>query len=200
MNRSDAIAAARGPLALTNENFRLVIDREKTQTRRLPSSRPPYRVGDILYLTEPVQIEELDTSENVVAIEYLWSGWTAAMEISKKDKHRILARKRGWSAPTNARFMLKALARDFVRITGFKTERLQEISEDDAVAEGCSPVDPSNYSEAERLLLDYPLLDDFRPYANHFSIIWLGIHGEGAWEQNPVVRAYTFERMEVAHG
>lgn len=74
--------------------------------------------------------------------------------------------------------MPRALARITLRITEVRVERLQQISEADARAEGRSltPGDPAGF----------------------FPETWNDIHGCGAWDANPWVWVVAFERVTEA--
>lgn len=68
-------------------------------------------------------------------------------------------------------------------VTDVRIQLLQNISEDDAIAEGCIPDNRSvnpNY---------------IGPARSIFAAIWNDINGECAWAANPWVVAYTFERV-----
>jgi hypothetical protein len=70
-----------------------------------------------------------------------------------------------------------------LKVTGVKVERLQEISEEDAKAEGVKrPVKVCD--------------DDGTSYTDGFGDLWESIHGPGAWEKNPWVAAISFERVK----
>ena len=105
------------------------------------------------------------------------------------------------------RFMFRRDSRLTLTVTGVKIERLQDISEADAIAEGIEP------------------FTDFMPYGNHwkryrdggwnsyvdspiasFASLWTEINGSGSWEANPWVPAYSFDvhhtnidSMETSH-
>jgi hypothetical protein len=72
-----------------------------------------------------------------------------------------------------------------LRITDIRVERLQDISEDDARAEGVS-------SEWD----DYEKYGQSEPYRYGFSALWNDINGPGAWDDNPWVWAISFERVK----
>lgn len=93
-------------------------------------------------------------------------------------------------------FMPKALARIWLEIVAVRVERLQDISEDDAKAEGIemhfSPSYPStewwkNY-HGDDIAFASPLTS--------YSSLWESINGKGSWDLNPWVWAYTFRRIE----
>ena len=74
-------------------------------------------------------------------------------------------------------------------VTGMKIERLQNISETDARAEGCSGRLGPNP--------DFP--DEWDPSPQEeFRDLWKQLHGPGAWDANPEVVAITF-RIEKAN-
>jgi hypothetical protein len=69
-----------------------------------------------------------------------------------------------------------------LRVTAVKVERLQDISEEDAKAEG----------------VETPILPHWpsAPFKSAFRGIWLDLHGPGSWEANPWVMAVSFERVK----
>jgi hypothetical protein len=75
-------------------------------------------------------------------------------------------------------------------ITGVRVERLQDISEDDARAEGARECDP--VSGREVLLAGPSQRGSFRL---HYRDIWESINGPGSWDANPWVWVIEFERV-----
>ncbi|MGT3215025.1 morphogenetic protein [Yersinia enterocolitica] len=76
-------------------------------------------------------------------------------------------------------------------ITGVRVERLRDISQEDAQAEGMELTgwrptysDPDSGGEYET------------PYDN-FAELWISIYGEESWQANPWVWVINFERMEA---
>ena len=69
-----------------------------------------------------------------------------------------------------------------LEVTDVRVQRLQDISEEDARAEGVEP--DRDY---------WP--DPARAHRVAFHWLWDSIHGEGAWESNPWVWALTFRRV-----
>ncbi|HEN3655831.1 TPA: hypothetical protein U5E37_003820 [Yersinia enterocolitica] len=70
-------------------------------------------------------------------------------------------------------------------ITGVRVERLNDISDVDARAEGCA------YGKGNGEI-DLAV----RP-ENHFPTLWASIYGEESWQANPWVWVIEFERMEA---
>jgi len=68
-------------------------------------------------------------------------------------------------------------------VTSVRVERVQDITEADAMAEG---VDPS--------IVGYDL--DHLKYRAGFMTLWNSIHGPGAWDGNLWVWVIEFERKE----
>lgn len=86
-----------------------------------------------------------------------------------------------WEKQRRAMFMPKWAARIWLEITDVRVQRLQEISEEDAIAEGVA----------------------FTKYLNanarfHFKELWNSINGKThPWESNPWLWCITFKRIKV---
>ncbi len=79
--------------------------------------------------------------------------------------------------------MPRSRSRITLEIADVRVQRLQDISEEDARAEGVTT--PLRWHPAHVLA---------------FSALWDEIHGDGAWDANPYVWALTFKRAEVPRG
>lgn len=86
-------------------------------------------------------------------------------------------------------FMPRWASRITLEITDVRVERLQEISEEDAQAEGVEMGYHFHGFAAER---HPPTPVGFRPM---FRRLWGEINGEGSWEANPWVWAITFKKL-----
>lgn len=84
---------------------------------------------------------------------------------------------RGWKPSI---FMPRKASRITLEITNILVERLQEISRNDALAEG---VDRTNSS-----IYDYP--------KEKYKMLWEQINGKGSWDANPWVWVVKFTRIE----
>ncbi len=90
-------------------------------------------------------------------------------------------------------FMPRHASRITLEVTRVRVERLQDISEADAMAEGCDPIDTSMHGKLERHLLDLPLMDDAHPYRNGYALLWESINGPESWAANPWVWVVEFK-------
>jgi hypothetical protein len=72
-----------------------------------------------------------------------------------------------------------------LEVKGVRVERLQDISEDDARAEGVKPLDYAAHHVAAGCGARIA-----------FEQIWNSINGPGAWEANPWVWVVSFERVK----
>lgn len=104
---------------------------------------------------------------------------------------------KGWKPSIH---MPKDACRLFLRITNVRVERLQSISEQDAVAEGIKPMQSfdSGAGVSERQLYENYLLQGYTEVLpkDSFCSLWASINGEQSWRYNPWVWVIEFERME----
>ncbi len=91
-------------------------------------------------------------------------------------------------------FMPRWASRLTLEITEVRVQRLQEISEEDAKAEGAKPGlrwADSTYPP-RRTKHQYKVLEtDVEAFARS----WNALHGAGAWERNDWIWAITFRRV-----
>ena len=78
-----------------------------------------------------------------------------------------------------AMFMPRWASRITLEITDVRVQRLQDISGDDAIAEGCG----NEHGDREIAISDY-------------VILWESINGKDSWDANPWVWALSFKRIE----
>jgi hypothetical protein len=87
-------------------------------------------------------------------------------------------------------FMPRWASRITLEITGVRVERLQDISEADAIAEGCAASHPS--IDAISREFGYP---DFA--RSQFAQLWESINGLDSWSATPWVWVVEFNRLEA---
>lgn len=192
------------PIIFSGPMVRAILEGRKTQTRRI--CRPPW--GRFVYTKGAHGIER--HRESIVKtggllwvreawipdppIDGSWPGdiaWngcgrrpSGVPDKFRKPAHCIYKASwdgimLGWESPL---FMPRWASRITLRVTGVRIQRLQEISEDDVLAEGDKFSHDHFLTEAERI--------------GSFSALWDGINGKRApWASDPWVVAYTFERV-----
>ncbi len=84
--------------------------------------------------------------------------------------------------------MPRWVSRITLEITGVRVERLRDISEDDAKAEGCKPVEFDRDDDCGNGWTEYW-------YVGGYQRLWDEINGAGAWTANPWVWVVEFKRV-----
>ena len=142
----------------------------------------PYQIGDILWVRET---------------------WQTAWNFYKKSCETIYKADGGYWIDDDGIMkwkpsihMPKEAARIFLEVTNVRVERLKDISEDDAIAEGIEIIDYAesilavfkNYNLKEKKGTLYPRLS--------FLTLWSKINGIDSWKANPWVWVYEFKVVE----
>jgi len=100
------------------------------------------------------------------------------------------ANKMGWYKRPSI-FMPKAACRIFLKIKSIRVERLQSITEGDAVAEGVL-IDDDGYNCYDYLTKDFRFIEPEYSY----QTLWQKITGPESWAANPWVWVVEFEKCE----
>mgnify|MGYP001595300160 CR=1 FL=1 len=165
----------------------------KTQTRRLVLVKVgapvcPYgRPGDALYVRESYMVYATavpsTTDQIAVAVRYKADGAIRAMTVTPEVGGKLVGRRGRWHPP---RYMPRWVARWVLRLEDVRRERLNDINEADAQAEGvprgvCTHPDctPGGCASSR-----------YRP---EYATRWDQINRKRApWSSNPEVWALTF--------
>lgn len=93
-------------------------------------------------------------------------------------------------------FMPKEAARIFLKVTNIRIEKLQDISEQDAINEGigCGFIMNAGYPDYEHIKNGICTLTQDTAYASFISL-WTKINGKESWVKNPYVWVYGFEKL-----
>jgi len=98
-------------------------------------------------------------------------------------------------------FMPKEACRIFLKVTNVRVERLKDISEEDAIAEGIQPItahnDPNRILGWHDYMVNpkYGFNTFFDPRESFFSL-WESINGKESLDANPWVWVYDFEKTD----
>jgi hypothetical protein len=88
--------------------------------------------------------------------------------------------------------MPRKFSRLTLEVTGVKVERLHDISEAEAIAEGCGLYVPGHGFITHDELRGDPGYSNFLAPRMGFEAIWGEINGQASWEENPWVTVVSF--------
>lgn len=181
------------PILFQTEMVKAILEGRKTMTRRIIKPQPndnweteegesilkycPYgEIGDVLWVRETFSINNLFAN----GIKYTYKADLSEDVNLLKWKPSI--------------FMPKEACRIWLQIADIKTERLQDISEEDAIKEGVEKLikfgQPAGYKD----YLNVPEIG-FTTAKESFRTLWISINGEESWNQNPWVWCVSFKRL-----
>lgn len=215
------------PILFNTEMVRALLSGRKTQTRRVIDPQPAILTdgnhfnwkdniyltkSDLLYLCplgllgDKLWVRETWLQTPDFAYAYKASHSDPETEEIRQDYLSVGAKWARWKPSIH---MPKEAARLWLKITNVRVERLQDISEQDAIAEGIKYViDDVFYHKPERMYKNY-IADasgygdpehDFPSTYNpiySFETLWDSIYK--SWDVNPWVWVIDFEK-EVRHG
>lgn len=163
-------------------------------------SKAPYKKGDILYVRETWGISNLDYESKTAYIVYKSSEdekdeGCRAVKISydkfEKLYDSIAENNPDWRPSIH---MPKEAARIFLKVKNIWSERLQDIDDDQAKAEGANWKNGKNVGFEEKMR---------RSAVERFAEIWNSTIKKSdldryGWDANPWVWVIEFERLEVS--
>ncbi|MFO0937875.1 MAG: hypothetical protein U0798_15335 [Gemmataceae bacterium] len=201
------------PMIFSTEMVRAIRDGRKSMTRRIVkegTTTPKVSVGDEIWIKETWRPCEAGG----VSIEYKVGGRVEANDDSdlhnrivtstyartdreRDEENRRNAGEKGISYRwRNAMFMPKWASRITLRVTSVRIERLWEITDKAAIAEGCKKCGESGWV-FEGSGYDKARLCHSAP-STAFACRWDELHKPGRrWEDNPTVMVIGFERQET---
>ncbi|WP_289659473.1 hypothetical protein [Flavobacterium panacagri] len=160
----------------------------------------PYEVGDILWVRE-TWMEYKTYNKNQLELKNHYK-----TEHSPLIDPYLQHIKKKWTPSIH---MPKRAARIFLKVKGIRVERLNQISDYDAIAEG---IKKQKYSLDESVTIyeNYLPGKDFYSWSDYgwdygkethsapvasFCSLWEDINGDGSWNKNPFVWVIEFEKI-----
>jgi hypothetical protein len=185
------------PILFSGPMVRAILDGSKTQTRRaakefnempnldgilkrFPNQEGcPYGTpGDRLWVRE------------TWAVQHEYDAFPPSAIGSSARWHYAATEDLGGLRKRPSIFLPRRGSRILLKITGVRVQRLLEISEEDARAEGVTDF-------AGRWWDGSPVVcGKWNAPSEAFAALWESINGTGSWEANPWVWAITFRRLE----
>lgn len=193
------------PILFSTPMVRAILEERKKMTRRIVKDNVPLgnweetmkkcpygNVGDILWVRETyIKCITWDGEGECPPAKYIYR----ADDKGPVDWHNEKTGEPGNIPWKPSIFMPKEACRIFLRITDIQVERLQNISEEDAVAEGIR-----QYPSGEYQFYMKDKLQSVRPGCDlariSFCSLWESINGAESWNTNPFVWVVNFERID----
>lgn len=189
---------AEKPILFNTEMVRAILDGRKTQTRRIAKTAT-YIMSSVEKLDEKLAKDIVDEYAPFQSGDILWVRETWAKDVGRymyranySDSEKFYMNGREirmtWRPSIH---MPKEAARLFLRVTGVRCERLQEITSGEAVAEGIQSNLRSPSEAADALIA--------------FEALWNSTMRQDAmkrwgWNANPWVWVIEFERIDKPKG
>lgn len=189
------------PILFSGPMVRAILEGRKTQTRRVIKPQPEVMQNDSIGWEFAMEHFTVPCSEVFFCKNYcpygsvgerLWvretwvpkSSWDVEAgclyKASEPDQYKDLPFK--WKPSIH---MPRLASRITLEVTGVRVERLNDISEADALAEGCEGNCQIGYIPAYQA----------GPCSYHFAQLWESINGPGSWALNPWVWVVEFKRI-----
>ena len=200
---------------------RAILDGRKNQTRRIvnPSIAPivnecfkfngkwcnhtfgyelgelcPYGIeGNRLWVRETFRHfgNKFQDGKSFALVTYRQDGSSREIEVQNPPKEKWWnTGKTPWKPSI---YMRRWASRITLEITGVRVDRLQDISRDDAAAEGVDCKTCPTTESAESIVKGYGVhkVD----YVAGYKSLWKSINGKGSWDANPWVWCLTFKKL-----
>lgn len=179
-----------------NDKFLLtqaVLRGEKTQTRRIAKDgtplgnfeetlkHSPYKVGEVVAVAQCYKRIYAEMIIDFAKHNYHLPREDAAEMFRKQYENTA-----GWD---NKMYVKAELMPHHIRILDVRLERLQSISEEDALKEGI-------YELAFDYYLPYRCENPFNMPRKAFAVLIDKVSGKGTWDSNPYVWVYDFELVK----
>jgi len=219
------------PILFSTPMVQAILRGEKTQTRRIMQEQPPcqllscgtsgrywadnpedlrakyfrckYEIGDILWVRETWA----KTGDNFhddwerKSIYY----FKADNPFNEKELHENYPQMKGFPKWRPSIFMPKEACRIFLKLKSIRVERLNDISESDAIAEGVErwieermKSKPTHYKVYYQNCKPEDLMSYTSCPIDSYETLWQKINGEKSWDENPFVWVYEFERTDAS--
>lgn len=95
----------------------------------------------------------------------------------------------------NAMFMPKAMARLWFVVMDVRVERVNAISDPDAIAEGIEPVGGKFWRNYLPKKIEHPTNSGFVSPIESYKSLWDSINGKGSFDTGPWVWCYSLKRI-----
>lgn len=174
------------PILFSAQMVRAILEGRKTQTRRVIKPQPEADLDpstvvaawDAGFIDEKCQYGK--TGDHLWVCENFWIDKKTGeiLGYCADDEGKYSKNKTVEKMPSV--YMSRSESRITLEITDIRVERLQDISEDDAQAEGLQG-----------------RIDGLELPSEQFKDLWVSINGEQSWDKNPFVWVIEFKVLEI---
>lgn len=176
-----------------------VLEGRKTQTRRIVYTQN----GFVVFGGEDFQLKKLDNGQALLTLcnnRFKTSRYKIGEEVAIAQRYSDIADTLGqklWQLPCwrNKMFVKADFMPHRIRITNIRVERLQDISEEDCMAEGIWRDDNVGL-EGTTYWYHGLANSSLRTAKEAYAALIDKISGKGTWESNPWVFVYDFELVK----
>jgi len=149
----------------------------------------PYgQSGDALWVREAFRLPH--TYDEMSPSEYVDEGQPHIVRFEAEEGDYNAVPKDGWGRKRPSIHMPRELCRLRLRVEDVRVERVQDISSEDARAEGVTGKDADEHDSQEH--------SPGEIYRLALRDLWYSIHGSSAWDGNPWVWVIEFSRIDNA--
>lgn len=219
-DRGDDMKAKERPILFSSPMVRAILDGRKTQTRRVMKPQPPAAtvemrlhgdgwlpcwdvahgdIGDRRRCPHGHSGDRLWVRETWCPYPEESTGriWYRATDERSHDRWRDNSARPHLYNWRPSIHMPRWASRITLRVVSVRAERLQDINETDARAEGAPAIAADDARTVPTDILAR-LRDLHTPsYMLGFASIWMDIYGPGSWYTNPWVWVIEFKRLEA---
>lgn len=184
---------------------RVGLDIEREDNRKDIANASPFGVrGDRLWVRETwrtgVSLDKHNATQ--IAESAREAGWTKpwapllyTVDDGRDNADTLRSFGGTWGRVRSARFMPRWASRITLAVTSVRVAPLKSITEEDAIAEGCTGTDPEPKNEGGTIFHWEGVSSRPSPIA-HFAHLWDSLNGSRAsWASNPWVWVVGFERV-----
>lgn len=204
-------------IIFNSEMVRAILDGRKTQTRRIIKAVPTthdfhgwimsstcakdegkacWAIGDSPLLKDPIRRNcPFGKIGDRLWVRETWQcGLCTESTFAYRATHKPSDLEEGWSEIIKWRpssQMPRWASRILLEITGVRVERLQDINEEEAVAEGVAPLHGGYWKHYQPDWTQHQL-----SARGSFVTLWNSINGVDAWYKNPWVWVIEFKQIQ----
>lgn len=207
---------AEKPIIFSTEMVSAILDERKSMTRRVIRPQPPEFATLKMYGEKPSCFYCVDREQTEIRIPYQKGDLLWVRETWSKDENGEYVYRSNYGTTKDDSFpptmfkwkpsiyMPREAARIFLRVTGVRVERLQDITEKDAHYEGVHPWGLETQQRMDKWCRYTQITDPGRmtgTFRGEFAAFWDSLNAKRGygWKENPWVWVIEFRKEVIKH-